>query len=428
MIRIDFTQLAEVNTPTPNPSPQGGGGPDYRSVVPTLHGLMPSRAAAKSPSPLRGGVRGGGTSLPHCLVGKDTRFFRLTLALISILLTFTTQSFAANTTVQAAIDGFVRPAYARFATATKTQRSAIDQLCASPSEAPLEAARTAFRQGVIAWSEVETIRFGPVTEQNHLERILFWPDRKSIGLKQVQAALVDEDKTATDPKTLAGKSVAMQGFGSLEFVLFGTGSDELTSNAGAYRCRFGAAIAANLQTIAADVSNAWTNPNGFAAQWANPGPDNALFRTDQEALSELVDILVQGLEMIRDVRLNGFLGHWPEEDKPKQAIYWRSQATVPSLAANVDGLRKLFEASQIGKSLKTGDGHIAQSIGIVLGNSVKAAADLGDPAPTEALKDKAQRDQLDHFRLTTSTLSELIGVRLTGALGLSAGFSSLDGD
>jgi predicted lipoprotein len=47
---------------------------------------------------------------------------------------------------------------------------------------------------------------------------------------------------------------------------------------------------------------------------------------------------------------------------------------------------------------------------------------------TDALKNEAQRNQLDHFRLTTSTLSELIGVRLTGALGLSAGFSSLDGD
>jgi predicted lipoprotein len=31
-------------------------------------------------------------------------------------------------------------------------------------------------------------------------------------------------------------------------------------------------------------------------------------------------------------------------------------------------------------------------------------------------------------RLVTSSLSELFGVRLAGALGLTAGFSSLDGD
>jgi len=339
-----------------------------------------------------------------------------------------TQAAAANTTIQNAIDGFVRPAYAHFATTAKTQQTAIDALCASPSESTLNTARDAFQQSVVAWSEVETIRFGPVTEQNRLERILFWPDRKSIGLKQVQAALADEDPTAADPKSLASKSVAMQGFGALEFILYGTGAEELTTASGAYRCRFGASIAANLAALSSDVSSGWADPQGFAAQWANPGPENALFRTDQEAVSELVDILVQGLEMIRDVRLNGFLGRWPEEDKPRQAIYWRSQATVPSLRGDVDGLRKLFEASGIASTLDAENAHIAQSISIVLGNSVEAAASLGESAPADALKDKAQRDQLEHLRLTTSTLSELIGVRLTGALGLSAGFSSLDGD
>jgi predicted lipoprotein len=335
---------------------------------------------------------------------------------------------AANTTIQAAIDGFVRPAYAAFAKSEENQRSAVDTLCAAPSATALEAARQAFRQSVVAWSELETIRFGPVTEQNRLERILFWPDRKSIGLKQVQAALASQDPTASDATSLAGKSVAMQGLGALEFVLHGSGADELTGADGAYRCRFGAAIAANLATISADVSKAWADPDGFASQWANPGPDSALFRTDQEALSELVDVFVQGLEMIRDVRLNGFLGRWPEEDKPRQAIYWRSQATVPSLGGNVDGLQKLFEASGIAGMLDADNAHIGQSVGIVLANSVKTAEALGAPVVTDALKNEAQRNQLDHFRLTTSTLSELIGVRLTGALGLSAGFSSLDGD
>jgi len=380
-------------------------------------------ATAKSPSPLREGVRVGGglESISVCLS-------RSTPYVVAVFLASTQYGLAANATVQAAVDGLVRPAYAQFAKAAETQRSAVDALCSAPSNASLSAARDAFQRSVVAWSEVETIRFGPVTEQNRLERILFWPDRKSIGLKQVQAALADQDPTAADAGTLAGKSVAMQGFGALEFVLFGTGADELEAAAGAYRCRFGAAIATNLAGISNDISAAWANPSGFAAQWANPGPDNALFRTDQEAVSELVDVFVQGLEMIRDVRLNGFLGRWPEEDKPKQAIYWRSQATVPSLRGNVDGLRKLFEASGLAAALKPDDAHFGQSIAIVLGNSVKTAEELGAPAPAEAVKNKAQRDQLDHFRLTTSTLSELIGVRLTGALGLSAGFSSLDGD
>ena len=46
----------------------------------------------------------------------------------------------------------------------------------------------------------------------------------------------------------------------------------------------------------------------------------------------------------------------------------------------------------------------------------------------EVLEDKNKRQALVITRLITSHLSELFGVKLAGELGLSAGFSSLDGD
>ena len=101
----------------------------------------------------------------------------------------------------------------------------------------------AFRPTTDAWSYAEIIRFGPITEQNRLERMLFWPDRKGIGLKQVQATLAAKDATAADPAQLPAKSVAMQGLGALEFVLFGTGAEALATAGDPYRCRYGAAIA-----------------------------------------------------------------------------------------------------------------------------------------------------------------------------------------
>ena len=169
--------------------------------------------------------------------------------------------------------------------------------------------------------------------------MLFWPDRKSIGLKQVQAALADKDPTATDPAQLAGKSVAMQGLGALEFVLYGDGADALAGKDDPYRCAYGAAVAGNIETMAGDVSAAWNKPDGFAALWANPGPQNALYRDGNEAVTELVGVFINELEMVRDVRLKGFLGGKPEADKPKQAIYWRSQNTAISLAGNLVGHR-----------------------------------------------------------------------------------------
>jgi hypothetical protein len=303
----------------------------------------------------------------------------------------------------------------------------MDALCAKPSSQNLEAARQAFKGAADAWSYAEIIRFGPVTEENRLERLLFWPDRKSIGLKQVQATLANKEAAAADPDRLAGKSVAVQGFGALEFVLFGTDSDALAAAGDPYRCRYGAAIAANIAGIAGDLDAGWANPDGFAKQWANPGPGNPLYQSGTESVTELLGVFVNGLELLRDVRLNGFLGKKAGEEKPKQAIYWRSDGTARSLGANIAGLKALFDASGLGRELAPDVRWVAESIDIQFSNAIDAAK--AAEGPVEAvLADKTKRGKLDYLVLVTSSLSDLFGKRVSQAYGLTAGFSSLDGD
>ena len=327
--------------------------------------------------------------------------------------------------VEAAIEGYVRPAYAEFHARAEDLSGSVGRLCAGPAPAGLDDVRAAFRKSVEAWSRVELLRIGPVTEENRLERILFWPDRKGTGLKQVQAALATEDKTAADPATLAGKSVAMQGLGALEYVLFGTGSDELAGTAG-YRCAYAAAIATNVAAIAGAVEEEWRRPGGFAEQWSRPGAPNPSFRDETEARNELLAIFVDGLELLRDQRL-AFLGEAAGDDKPKQALFWRSELTVANLAGGVDGLARLFEASRLAGLLPADQAWIADSIRFEFANAARAAGGVQGPID-EALKDPARRGALAYFRIVTSSLSELFGTRLAAELGLTAGFSSLDGD
>jgi predicted lipoprotein len=97
--------------------------------------------------------------------------------------------------------------------------------------------------------------------------------------------------------------------------------------------------------MAAAIDSAWTKEDGIAATWANPGAGNSLFRDDSEALTELLDVIVHGLELVRDVRLGGFLAETAEDDKPKQALFWRSDMTISSIRADLDGMRTLFEAA-----------------------------------------------------------------------------------
>lgn len=333
----------------------------------------------------------------------------------------------ASEVIERAIDGFVRPAYAKFHEEAASADTAVAALCKDPSQASLDTARTRFSDLVKAWSQAEIIQFGPITEDNRLERILYWPDRKSIGLRQVQAAIAGEDETSADAKTIASKSVAMQGLGALEYILYGTGAGDLAGKDGAYRCAFGAAVAGNIATMSAALDAAWAKPDGFAKLWANPGPDNPVYRDGTESVTELMEVFINGLEMVRDVRVKGFLGERPDDDKAKGAILWRSGLTGASLAGNLEGMDRLFEASKVGDALSDDAKWMADSTHILLQNGVADARSVNGPID-KALADPDQRAKFEHFRLVTSSLSSLIGTRMTAEFGLTAGFSSLDGD
>jgi predicted lipoprotein len=352
---------------------------------------------------------------------------KLLLPLAFGVAAFAGAAHAENAAIVRAINGYVLPAYIDFHTAATTMRVGMGELCDAPAPDRLASAQAEFLTLVTAWSGAELLRFGPVAVENRLERILFWPDRKSIGLKQVQAALAQKDPTATDPVTLAGKSVAMQGLGALEFVLFGTGNEALGEAGEGYRCAYGRAIAENVEQIAAAVLAGWQAPDGIAKAWANPAADNALYRTDQEAMTELLDVFVHGTELVRDVRIGGFLGETADDDKPKQAIFWRSGGTVASIAGDLGGARKLFETVDFAQLLPADSAWIAQSTDFEFGNADRALAALSGP-PADLLSERESREKLAYVRLVTSSLSELFGTRLAPALGLTAGFSSLDGD
>jgi predicted lipoprotein len=351
----------------------------------------------------------------------------LVIPLFAATIPTATANEKATDIIEGSVTGFVRPAYAALHERAGALSDAMKTLCATPSPANLRSARDGFKAETDAWSYAEIIRIGPITEQNRLERMLFWPDRKGIGLKQVQATLAAKDATAADPAQLPAKSVAMQGLGALEFVLFGTGADALSTAGDPYRCQYGAAVAANIAAIAGDVEAAWAKDDGFAAQWAQPGPANPLYQSGTESVTALLEVFVNGLELVRDVRVGGFLGKEAADDKPKQAIYWRSDGTARSLAANLAGMKALFEASGLGEQLSPDSHWIADSIKIVLGNAIDAA-NAADGPIDETLADETKRGKLAYFNMVTSTLSELFGTRLAGEFGLTAGFSSLDGD
>jgi predicted lipoprotein len=330
-----------------------------------------------------------------------------------------------------AVDEFIRPGYLDLMETTAALSEASHLFCEEPSEESLGNLQLVFDDTVQKWSNIEIVRVGPVLDQNRFERFLFFPDRKSTGLKQVQRIIATKDETATKPETLKIKSVAVQGLGALEYVLYGTGSEELPNEANGFRCRYGAAIADNLAEVAAELHDAWEKPDGVQAEWKKPGPDNPSFRDNKEAVTGLLGILVHGVETVKDQRIRpfyaGIVNGVPDKGHPKLAAYWRSGNTMPSLHANFEALETLFNISDMRSLLPDDSKSVAGSANFVFKSLVRVSEEIDLPID-EAIADDEQRAKLDFIVLNTDDLLQRLNKDFGGAIGLSAGFSFADGD
>lgn len=333
----------------------------------------------------------------------------------------------ARTVMAKVVDGFIRPGYRRFTDSSGHLTTAMMQLCSAPSPQTLDAARNAFANAASDWARIEVVRVGPVIEKNRFERILFYPDRKGTGLRQVQALLANPDETATTPDGLSGKSVAMQGLGALEFVLHGTGSEALASEPNGFRCRYGLAVAGNVQKVATELIQLWDDQDGVARDWKNPGPDSAVFRTPQEAMTEVLGILVHAAEAVRDQRVESFYKGEDNNTFPKQALFWRSGLTFKMLTGNLQGIKDLLDSSGLNALLSPDQQSIIGSIDFVLISLERVAGGI-TPDVEKAVSDAAQRQKLDFVLLNGRDLILRLNNDLGGGLGLGAGFSFSDGD
>lgn len=326
-----------------------------------------------------------------------------------------------------AASGFITTGYERLVGEAALQSDLMGALCDDPGEARLDAARAQFGSLVRAWSRIEIIRFGPILADNRLDRMLFWPDRRGIALRQIQALIAQQDVEALDPATLRQKSIALQGLGSLEYVLFGTGADDLTASQ-TYRCALGAAIADAIDTTASEVLRAWEAPEGIAAHFANPVAANADYRSEDEVLRELLGVFVHGFELIRDVRLSPLIGTEQSPPNSKVAIYRRSELTIESMAANIAGMKDLFLVSGMDEALTDDMRWVAGALDFEFQNFADTAAAVADVPIAEAVVATDPKGKIKYLHILSQSLQKIAVDQIAVSLGLSAGFSSLDGD
>lgn len=325
-----------------------------------------------------------------------------------------------------AVDDVIRPGYRTFEASAGKLAEMTNAYCKAPSDEGRKAVDAAFRQAVTDWGRIEIVRIGPVIDDNRFERILFYPDRKGTGLKQVQALLQEENEADADAATMGRKSVAIQGFGAIEFALYGTGSDAVAKAPNAFRCRYAAAVATHIKTTAGQLAAAWDAPDGVQKDWKHPGPDNPVFRTSKEAMTALLGILVHGTEAVRDQRIETFYRNGGIA-RPKSAVFWRSGNTWTSITANLEGLQTLFDKSGMGDLIDPSIASVNGNIDFIL-KSLRRITPTIDPDMAKAVSTPEEQQKISFLLVNTRELILAFDGGYGGAIGLGSGFSFSDGD
>lgn len=330
---------------------------------------------------------------------------------------------------RAALGEIIRPGFASLAGSATALETSVDALCAEPTAASLDMAKRAFAETVAAWSKVEILRFGPITQAHRYERLFYWPDPKSLGVRQFKDALAKKDQAVTDPAKLAAKSVALQGLPALEYLLYGEGSETLlqSDDDGAFRCRFAASIAANVAAIAKDVSEAWADGAPAAKAFLEPSADAPAYRTPKEVTHELFKALTAGIELVRDQKLGKPLGAAPEQAKPRLAPLWRSGLSFANMAGNLEGVRALFAEGGFAQVVAQESPGVEKSVLFDLDHAVSVLRTI-DLSADEAFRDEATRAKLEALRVSLKSARDTAGSLIARGAGLSFGFNAMDGD
>lgn len=324
----------------------------------------------------------------------------------------------------ALVDGVLLPAYGSWAQSNQQLTSSAQAFCAGTQD--LTGARQAFLTSVSSWAALQPLLLGPLAEGNRAWQVQFWPDKKNLVQRQVEALL--KSKPQLGVADLDKSSVVLQGLTAYEYVLFDPAIDlDNTAQKNRY-CPLLIAIGQHQQQLSGTVLTQWQAKDGMAEQLKTL--PNARYNESSEAVADLLRTQVSGIDGLKK-KLGTALGRQSKGiAQPYQAEFWRSNASLTSLAsalasaeriwlgANQDGIKSLLGSEQA---------DLAQRIDQQYSATRQQLAAIDRPLG-ELLAEETGRAELNAFYDSLNQLHRLHEGELAKALGIQLGFNAHDGD
>jgi predicted lipoprotein len=277
---------------------------------------------------------------------------------------------------------------------------------------------------------MEVAQLGPGIERRTQRQINAWPLRPHL-LERLQASGAPVQVTQVEAAGSAGK-----GFPALEYLLFDPDRPdaEVAKTLHEKHCGLLPALAAHIKNEADAVATAWREPDGgYARQLIEAGqhPQDGIFANADQALSDIANLMIAGLDAVRSRKLGKALEQEDAASMQERLESWRSGTSLDHIRANLRGFELMFfGAGQNGIAL---DDYLAGLSRPVLPRLVrddlqaaqKALAAIRPPLRT-ALSN--QRPQVEALYKAIAKLQQRMEDDIAPALKVDLGFNTSDGD
>ncbi|PTL84017.1 imelysin family protein [Vitiosangium sp. GDMCC 1.1324] len=326
----------------------------------------------------------------------------------------------------------ILPTYREFDTRTETLASALAALEATPTEATLTEAQSAWRATRSPWQSQESFHIGP-SEELHT----------GAAVDQVPSTTGIDSLLAGD-SSLAEAAVAelganRKGMLAMEYVLFDADGGNaavlarLTTaegNAGARRRAYLKALGAVMHKDAEAVHTAWEPEQGnYIAQLATAGNSGSKYATQKDAVDEVVNRLIACAETT-ELKLSKPLGFATGGTiRPEQEEARRSDNSLKDLGDTLQGMERVWLGANgnggLSRVVAASNKKLDETVRGELA-AVRSALEAIPPPLRTALYN--HRESVEDARAALAQLRATLTTEVVANLGVTIKFNDNDGD
>jgi predicted lipoprotein len=348
----------------------------------------------------------------------------LAVALLGFALAACSPQDPQQATSSALAEGVLLPAYSSWHQANQQLASSAQALCNGSQD--LSDARQTLLTTIGSWATLQPLLVGPLAEGNRAWQVQFWPDKKNLVQRQVETLL--KNKPQLVQADLDQASVVVQGLTAYEYVLFDAAIDLNQAPQKNRYCPLLIAIGEHQAKLSGEILGQWQAEDGMAAQLKHF--PNSRYAEAPEAVGELLRAQVSAIDGMKK-KLGAALGRQSKgQPQPYQAEFWRSNASIVSLAASLASAERIWLGSNndgIKALLGSDQAALSQRLDAQYGATRQLLAAIQRPLG-ELLGEEDGRQQLNAFYDSLDQLHRLHEGELAKTLGIQLGFNAHDGD